>query len=92
MGVATKLVIGLVRLESLKPGFVDSRSESLISGFAIPLGISMPLYCNNLAVIGAKQSISFVIPKISFIETHYNEQALAGFLTWNREVHDLNFI
>ena len=28
-----KLVIGLVRLESLKPGFVDSRFESLISGF-----------------------------------------------------------
>ena len=25
----TKLVIGLVRLESLKPGFVDSRFESL---------------------------------------------------------------
>ena len=29
----SKLVIGLVRLESLKPGFVDSRFESLISGF-----------------------------------------------------------
>ena len=33
LGVATKLVIGLVRLESLRPGFVDSRFESLISGF-----------------------------------------------------------
>ena len=28
----TKLVIGLARLESLKPGFVDSRFESLTSG------------------------------------------------------------
>ena len=31
--VSTKLVIGHVRLESLRPGFVDSRFESLISGF-----------------------------------------------------------
>ena len=31
----TKLVIGLVRLESLRPGFVDSRFESLIPGFVM---------------------------------------------------------
>ena len=30
-----KLVIGLVRLESLRPGFVDSRFESLIPGFVM---------------------------------------------------------
>ena len=36
MGVAgSKLVIGLVRLESLRPGSVDSGFESLISGFVI---------------------------------------------------------
>ena len=33
----SKLVIGLVRLESLKPGFVDSRFESLLSGSANPM-------------------------------------------------------
>ena len=37
LGVATKLVIGLVRLESLKPGFVDSRFESWTPGFANPM-------------------------------------------------------
>ena len=31
--IPTKLVIGLVRLESCRPGFVDSRFESLIPGF-----------------------------------------------------------
>ena len=35
--LGTKLVIGLVRLESLKPGFVDSRFESLTPGFANPI-------------------------------------------------------
>ena len=33
--VRIKLVIGLVRLESLRPGSVDSGFESLISGFVI---------------------------------------------------------
>ena len=37
--IDTKLVIGLVRLESLKPGFVDSRFESLISGFVDLKGV-----------------------------------------------------
>ena len=34
-GIVLKLVIGLVRLESLRPGFVGSRFESLIPGFVM---------------------------------------------------------
>ena len=45
-----KLVIGLVRLESLKPRFVDSRFESFTPGFAKPIKhcIATSLYCKDL--------------------------------------------
>ena len=46
--VGSKVVIGLVRLESLKPGFVDSRLESLSLDSRIFLWGT--LHCNNLAV------------------------------------------